>query len=48
VTAYSVEYSVTQLQGPVLDHQIAPRWMVVTRDGRFAYTSNADSQTISG
>jgi 6-phosphogluconolactonase len=22
--------------------------MVITRDGRFAYTSNADSQTISG
>ena len=30
------------------DHQIAPCWMVVTGDGRFAYTSNADSQTISG
>jgi 6-phosphogluconolactonase len=48
VTAYSVEDSVTLLQGPILDHQIAPCWMVITRDGRFAYTSNADSQTISG
>jgi 6-phosphogluconolactonase (cycloisomerase 2 family) len=48
VTTYTVADRVTQLQGPVLDHQIAPCWMVVTRDGRFAYTSNADSQAISG
>lgn len=36
------------INGPVPDHQIAPCWMVVTRNGRFAYTSNADSQSISG
>lgn len=32
---------------PVPDYQIAC-WMVITQDGRFAYTSKADSQTISG
>jgi hypothetical protein len=36
------------INGPVPDHQIAPCWIVVTRDGRFAYTSNADSHAISG
>lgn len=36
------------IAGPMPDHQIAPCWMVVTRDGRFAYTSDADSQAISG
>jgi 6-phosphogluconolactonase (cycloisomerase 2 family) len=36
------------INGPVPDHQIAPCWMVITNDGRFAYTSNADSQSISG
>lgn len=36
------------LTSPVPDYQIAPCWMVVTHDGRFAYTSNADSHVISG
>jgi 6-phosphogluconolactonase len=36
------------INGPVPDHQIAPCWMVITNNGRFAYTSNADSQSISG
>ncbi len=49
VTAYNLSHgSVKLLNGPVRDFQIAPCWMVITRDGRFAYTSNADSQTISG
>jgi YVTN family beta-propeller protein len=49
VTTYSVTNGLLkELQGPVFDHQIAPCWMVLTRDGRFAYTSNADSQAISG
>ena len=43
-----VDGKVRLITGPVPDHQIAPCWMVVTRDGRFAYTSDADSQTISG
>ena len=36
------------INGPVLNAQIAPCWMVITGDGQFAYTSNADSQSISG
>jgi 6-phosphogluconolactonase len=36
------------INGPIPDHQIAPCWMVITRDGRFAYTSDADSHAISG
>jgi 6-phosphogluconolactonase len=47
-TAYRVaDDHISLINGPVPDHQIAPCWMVVTRNGRFAYTSNADSQTIS-
>jgi 6-phosphogluconolactonase (cycloisomerase 2 family) len=50
VTAYQLQPN-AQLQlvdGPVADHQIAPCWMVITNNGHYAYTSNADSQTISG
>lgn len=49
VTAYNLEHgSVKPVNGPVRDFQLAPCWMVITHDGHFAYTSNADSQTISG
>jgi 6-phosphogluconolactonase (cycloisomerase 2 family) len=49
VTSYRLAGGkVRAISGPVPDTQIAPCWMVVTRDGRFAYTSNADSQSISG
>jgi 6-phosphogluconolactonase (cycloisomerase 2 family) len=50
VTDYHLQPN-AQLQlvdGPVADHQIAPCWMVITNNGQSAYTSNADSQTISG
>jgi 6-phosphogluconolactonase (cycloisomerase 2 family) len=48
-TAYSlVNGTIHLINGPVLNHQIAPCWMVITHDGRFAYTSDADSHTISG
>ena len=48
-TAYRlVDGQLQLINGPVPDHQIAPCWMIITRDGRFAYTSNADSQSISG
>jgi 6-phosphogluconolactonase len=48
-TAYRLaDGNVRLINGPVPDHQIAPCWMVVTDDGRFAYTSDADSRTISG
>jgi 6-phosphogluconolactonase (cycloisomerase 2 family) len=49
VTAYTLDDGQLRLKdGPVEDHQIAPCWIVITRNGRFAYTSNADSQAISG
>lgn len=48
-TAYRlVGGNIRLINGPVLDYQIAPCWMVITKDGHFAYTSNADSQSISG
>jgi 6-phosphogluconolactonase len=49
VTAYRLPHgSVSLINGPVPDFQVAPCWMVITHDGRFAYTSNPDSQAISG
>jgi hypothetical protein len=49
VTAYRLASGDVELiNGPVRDNQLAPCWMVVTRDGHFAYTSNADSHSISG
>src|SRR5262252_1933105 len=43
-----VDSQLSLINGPVPDHQIAPCWMVITNNGRFAYASNADSQAISG
>jgi len=49
VTAYRLADGQLHLvNGPVPDHQIAPCWMVITNNGRFAYTSDADSHAISG
>ncbi len=49
VTAYRLVHGSVQLiNGPVPDYQIAPCWMVITQDGHYAYTSDADSHTISG
>jgi hypothetical protein len=49
VTAYRLSHgAVSLINGPVPDFQLAPCWMVITYDGRFAYTSNADSHNISG
>ncbi|HEY3061069.1 MAG TPA: beta-propeller fold lactonase family protein [Chloroflexota bacterium] len=48
-TAYRLmDGQLTPINGPVPDHQIAPCWMVITNNSRFAYTSNADSHAISG
>jgi 6-phosphogluconolactonase len=48
-TAYRLQNGSIHALGPAVpDHQIAPCWMVITPNGRYAYTSNADSQTISG
>ena len=40
--------SLTVVSGAVSTQQGAPCWLVVTQDGRFAYTANAHSGTISG
>ncbi len=40
--------ALTLVSGAVATHQGAPCWLVVTQDGRFAYTANARSGTISG
>ena len=48
-TAYRLAHgTVNLINGPVFDYQVAPCWLVITADGRYAYTSNADSLTISG
>jgi 6-phosphogluconolactonase len=39
--------ALTLVSGAVATHQGAPCWLVVTQDGRFAYTANARSGTIS-
>ena len=36
------------ITGAAVTHQGAPCWLVVTTDGRFAYTANAGGATISG
>lgn len=49
VTAYHLANGTVQaINGAVPDYQIAPCWMVVTLDGNYTYTSDADSHTISG
>ena len=40
--------SLTLVSGAVATHQGAPCWVAVTKNGRFAYTANAASGTISG
>jgi len=36
------------ITGPVADHQTAACWVVITGNGKFAYTTNAGSDNISG
>lgn len=50
MTPYAVSSSgfLDPLSGPVPDHQAAPCWVVVTNNSRFAYTTNAHSNNISG
>jgi DNA-binding beta-propeller fold protein YncE len=49
-TAYAVSASgaLTPRSGAVENHQQASCWVAVTPDGRFAYTANAASGTLSG
>ena len=49
VTAYQqFDMQLRLVDGPVPDFGVAPCWIVITGDGRFAYVSNADSFSISG
>ncbi|BCL83729.1 lactonase family protein [Ktedonobacteria bacterium brp13] len=49
VTSYSFNNNVIQtVDGPVADQQVAPCWLVITNNGRWAYTANAGSQSVSG
>ena len=49
-SSYTLDASgtLTLVSGAVPTHQAAPCWLVVTQDGRFAYSANAGSGTISG
>jgi 6-phosphogluconolactonase len=49
VSSYAVDDSgATAISGAVPTNQAAPCWLVVTRNGRFAYTANAGGSSISG
>jgi 6-phosphogluconolactonase len=50
VSSYSVsgEGTLRTINGVDADNQTAPCWVVLTGDGRFAYTTNTGSGTISG
>jgi 6-phosphogluconolactonase len=49
-SSYNVEHSgaLRIVSERVLANQGAPCWVVITKDGRFAYTANAGSGSISG
>lgn len=48
-SSYSVSGAgATAISGAVPTHQGAPCWLVVSKNGRFAYTANAAAGTISG
>jgi 6-phosphogluconolactonase len=48
-SSYTIDASGAHtISGAVVTHQAAPCWLVITGDGRFAYTANAGAGTISG
>jgi 6-phosphogluconolactonase (cycloisomerase 2 family) len=48
-SSYAVDASGAHtISGAVVTHQAAPCWLVVSPDGRYAYTANAGAGTISG
>src|SRR6266849_559043 len=49
-SSYSVSSTgqVRPISATVLAHQLAACWLVVSNDGRFAYTANAASASVSG
>jgi 6-phosphogluconolactonase len=49
VSSYTISNKgIKVISASILDTQAAACWLVVSRDGRFAYTANAASGTISG
>lgn len=49
LTSYQLQNGKVELEdGPVADQQSAPCWVVITSNGRFAYTSNTGSGSVSG
>ena len=49
MSSYNVSASgVDLITGPVVNTQTAPCWVVITKNGRFAYTSNTGTANISG
>jgi 6-phosphogluconolactonase len=49
LTSYELQNSQVKLEdGPVADQQTAPCWVAITSNGRFAYTANTGSGSISG
>ncbi len=50
LSSYSVSQSgsIDLITGPVNNGQAAACWVVITRNGRFAYTTNAGTDNISG
>ncbi len=49
LSSYQLEEggSLNALSGPVADQQTAPCWVVITKNSRYAYTTNTGSGTIS-
>jgi 6-phosphogluconolactonase len=48
VTSYVLSNdTIHVVSGPVPDNELAPCWLVVTKNGRFAYTANAGSNSVS-
>ena len=49
MSSYNVNFGgISLISGPIADSQTAPCWVVVTKNGRFAYTSNTGTANISG
>lgn len=49
-SSYSLtgRHGFSTISGSIGDDQKAPCWLVISKDGRFAYTANAGSSSISG
>ena len=49
VSSYALDDSDVQvISGSVANHQSAPCWIAITKNGRYAYAANTGSGTISG